>query len=532
MRNVIRFPRDQQLLLPVDMTEWLSEDDPVFFIMDIISNLDLHEMYEVYREDGMGGAFFDPEVMLGIILYAYSRGEYSTRRIERACRYDVGFRVISRNLTPDHTTISRFLKRFKDQIPSIAQQVTQLLHEAGIIRIGILAIDGTKIKANAALSANKTGTYLEEQITQSIERTMEIDAWEDREYGVDTLGDELPVHLRTHKQRREQLKNALERLKNRQAEEVHAYKERIEEREREEQETGKKRRGRKPKPPGDTRQLSERINTTDPDSAVMKNHQGFFQGYNGQVLVNEDQYILSFDLTNAQNDVHQLHPLVSRFMDSLGTGFPQQPHWIIGDAGYYSYENVVSGSPQCPDLVLATRRERDCFPHSHADESLLLIEGIWRSLCRGDTPCYSLLRAAARWIMDTLWWIDEDCISPPACVRLIMEARVRSPAGSEIYRKRKVMVEPVFGRMKEFLRFRQFHHRGIELCKAEFALVCSTLNVLKAKSQWGTLKLKEKIRHLVGRGTWNYPGFGMRRTGGQLLFGLPVISCSHSGFCL
>lgn len=498
MRNVIRFPRDQQLLLPVDMTEWLQEDDPVFFIMDVVSSLDLHEMYEVYREDGIGGAFFDPEVMLCIILYAYSRGEYSTRQIERACRYDVGFRVVSRNLNPDHTTISRFLKRFKDQIPPIAHQITQLLHEAGIIKIGILAIDGTKIKANAALSANKTGKYLEEQIAQLIQRTFEIDAQEDQEFGVDARGDELPAHLRTRKQRHEQLKSALERLKERQEDEEQAYKERLEEREKEEQETGKKKRGKKPKPPKDTAFSSGKINITDPDSSVMKNRHGFLQGYNGQILVNEDQYILSFDVTGAPNDIHQLHPLIDQYMDTLGAVSSQKPHWIVGDAGYFSYENVIGGLPHWPDLMMATRRERDCYQHSDLDVSLLFIEGIWKSLRHGEMPGYSLLRAVARCIMDTLGSVEENFASPPAGVRMIMEAIVRSPAGLEIYRKRKVMPEPVFGRMKEILRFKQFHCRGIEACKAEWALICSTMNILKARSQSGRSRLSEYLKKSVG----------------------------------
>jgi len=498
MRNVIRFPRDQRLLLPVDMAEWLQEDDPVFFIMDVVSNLDLHEMYEVYREDGIGGAFFDPEVMLCIILYAYSRGEYSTRQIERACRYDVGFRVISRNLNPDHTTISRFLKRFKDQIPRIAQQVTRLLHEAGIIKIGILAIDGTKIKANAALSANKTGKYLEDQLAQSIQRTMEIDAREDREFGIDSRGDELPEHIRSRKQRQEVLERARERLKERQEAEVQAYKERLEERRQEEQETGKKKRGRKPKPPTDPGSSSEKINTTDPDSSVMKNHHNFIQGYNGQILVNDDQYILAHDVTGAQNDVHQLHPLINQYMDILGGITSQKPYCVLGDAGYFSYENVIGGLPHWPDLILATRKERDCYQQSDLDEPLLLIEGIWKSLRQGEMPGYSLLRAVARCIMDTLGWTDENITSPPVCVRMIMEALVRSPAGSEIYRKRKVMPEPVFGRMKGILRFSQFHRRGIDLCKAEWALLCSAMNIMKARSQGGKKKLSEYAKNQLG----------------------------------
>ena len=480
MQNIIRFPRDQQLLLPIDMKEWLPENDPAFFIMDIVSSLDLHEMYEVYREDGMGGAFFDPEVMLGILLYAYSRGEYSTRRIERACRYDVGFRVVSRNLTPDHTTISRFLKRFQSQITPVCHQITTLLKEAGVIKVGILAIDGTKIKANASLSANKTGKYLEEQLAQAIQRTMETDAREDLEYGIDSRDDELPAHLQTRKQRREHLERALTRLKERLAEEKQRYEKHLEEREREEQESGKKKRGRKPKPPVEAGRSSEKINITDPDSSVMNGRQGFIQGYNGQILVNEDQFIVSFDVTSAQNDVHQLHPLVSQYMSVFSNPDQQIPHCVIGDAGYYSYANVVDSDPHWPDLILATRKERERFHPNNQDEVFLIIDTIWKALRQGQFPCYSQLRAVARCVMDTMGWIEEEIASPPSCVRRIMDAIVRSPSGSIVYRLRKVLPEPVFGRVKENLRFRQFQRRGIDACRADWALVCASLNILKA----------------------------------------------------
>lgn len=231
----------------------------------------------------------------------------------------------------------------------------------------------------------------------------------------------------------------------------------------------------------------------------MKNHDGFLQGYNGQILVNEDQYILSFDLTSAQNDVHQLHPLISKFMNTLGAVSSQKPHCIIGDAGYFSYDNVIGGSALWPDLLIATSRERDCYQHSDLDGSLLFIEGIWKSIRQSEMPGYSLLRAVARCVIDTLGWMDENVASPPECAKMIMEALVRSPTGSAIYRKRKIMPEPIFGRMKEILRFKKFYRRGIDACSADWALLCSTMNILKARGQIGKVRLSKYVKIPFGR---------------------------------
>jgi transposase len=484
MQNIIRFPTDQRLLFPVDMEEWLPEDDPVYAIRDTVAALDLHEFYQVYREDGMGGAFFDPAIMLGTLLYAYSRGEYSTRRIERACRYDVGFRVISRNLTPDHTTISRFIKRFSEQIPNIAHQITAILIETEVIRVGILAIDGTKVKASASLDANMNGKALADQLADAIRETMANDAHDDP-VDADAVGINLiPASFRTRQQRREQLERAVARAKERQAErqaeETRAYEQQVQERAREEEETRTKKRGRKPQPPIAPDLSSVRVNLTDPDSAVMKGRRGFLQGYNGQILVNEDQFILACDVTNAQNDIDQLHPLLSQYLEVFGGSPLPKPTWVLGDAGYFSADVVVEAPPAWPDLLLATRKERGLPPDRTPNPTLLIVESLWKALRQDCLPCGSLLRAGARCVMDTMGWEEGTVVSPAAAVRKVMEALVRSPFGSTIYRRRKIMPEPVFGRLKENLRFRQFHHRGLAACRAEWALVCSTMNIMKA----------------------------------------------------
>ena len=166
---------EQQYLLPVNIKEWLPEDDFSHIIIDIVSVLDLSEVYSAHREDGQGAAFYQPEIMTGIALYSYVRGARSSREIERLCKYDVGYRIVSRNSYPDHTTISRFFQKYGSTLGSLFVQILRLMNEAGIVSNKVLALDGTKIKANASLSANMTYEKLEAAITSRINEILSKD---------------------------------------------------------------------------------------------------------------------------------------------------------------------------------------------------------------------------------------------------------------------------------------------------------------------------------------------------------------------
>lgn len=179
-QNIIkRTDIHQKLLLPVDMTEWLSDDDVVYAITDTLPLLDLSDFYTEYRKDGIGGSFYDPVCMLGILMYALVRGERSSRKIELACRFDIGYRIAGQNIQPDHTTIFRFRERFTPQLKDIFRQFSGLLIRSGVTSLGIIALDGTKIGANASLSANRKAKWLTKQLADAMVEEFEEGLLED-----------------------------------------------------------------------------------------------------------------------------------------------------------------------------------------------------------------------------------------------------------------------------------------------------------------------------------------------------------------
>ena len=285
---------EQQYLHPVNIKEWLPEDDFSHIIIDIVSVLDMSEVYSTHREDGQGATFYQPEIMTGIALYSYVRGARSSREIERLCKYDVGYRIVSRNSYPDHTTISRFYQKYGSTLGSLFVQILRLMNEAGIVSNKVLALDGTKLKANASLSANMTYEKLEAAITSRINEILSKDVEEDALYGSDQSGDEVPDSLRTRAERLCRFRAAKQRLDNEQNTHSDGANEKIQSREDEETETGRKKRGRKPKLPQKTPAPEKVANTTDPDSSIMKSGTSHIQGYNAQAFANQDGIIPSW----------------------------------------------------------------------------------------------------------------------------------------------------------------------------------------------------------------------------------------------
>lgn len=298
--------REQLMLLPPRVDEWLADDHLALFIVDVVDQFDLDAFFAAYRDDGWGRSAYHPQMMVSLLVYAYCLGVLSSRQIEKACRDDLAFRVICANQVPDHTTICRFRQTFEQELKGLFVQTLALCAEAGLAEVGMVAIDGTKMEADAALRSNRTYqaicAELEERVAKLLAEADEIDAAEDARFG-ERRGDELPEALVDRDERLARLAEAKRQLEAKQAAERQAYEAHLAEREAIEGQRGSKLRGRKPKDPGDRPPDDAKANVTDPDSRIMKNAKGFVQGYNGQAVVNEHQVAIACHLTQDANDV-------------------------------------------------------------------------------------------------------------------------------------------------------------------------------------------------------------------------------------
>jgi len=362
---------------------------------------------------------------------------------------DIAFRVICANHVPDHATIARFRQNNERGLKELFCEVLRLCAEAGLLKVGLLALDGTKIRARASLEANRTYDYLREEVRGWLAEAKETDAGEDRLWGTDGRGDELPPELRRSEDRRRRIKECLERLDReaRQAEEER--RRRMGEREEEERRQGKKKRGRKPKSPeevGAEKKRKAKANLTDPDSRIMKTRSGYIQGYNAQAMVTEDQVIVAAELTPKENDLGQLHPMIEQAKENLArVVFSERIGVVVADAGYFSEDNLKRERERGggPELLIATRKDRE-----------------QRAEPQGPEP-------------------EKDALPENATERRKMEHKLRTEEGRAVYKKRGQMVEPVFGQIKEGRGFRVFSRRGHPACRSEWIFVCAVHNLLK-----------------------------------------------------
>ena len=441
-QNFVACDRQQQYLMPPSIAEWLPEGHLAWFVLDAVSEMDLSAFYARYRHDGWGRAAYDPAMMVGLTLYAYCLGERSSRRIERRLHEDVAFRVVAANQTPDHTTIARFRQHNEEALAGLLTECLRLCASAGLGRVGLVAIDGTKMGAAASLSANRTRAAIEEHVRRILTEAAETDAAEDALYGEEVRGDELPPELRDRASRLARLKEAKRRLAEEDAARRSAHEERLAERARIEQERGRKLRGRKPKAPQPDPAAT--ANTTDPDSRIQKTGQGYLQGYNGQLAVSEDQIILAAELTQAENDVAQLHPMIAATERSLHeAGAPAAIGVVVADAGYMSDENLDGHDPAGPELLIAAASRR----RQHAARKE-------KGTPRGRIP-------------------------KDATARERMERTLLTTRGRALYRMRAQTVEPVFGQIKDPRGIRRFMRRGLPACQSEWKLIAATHNLLK-----------------------------------------------------
>ncbi len=419
---------EEDLLLPPSLRDWLPEKHLAYFVSDVVDNLDLSAMDAVYGNEKRGQPPYDPLMMTKVLVYGYCVGVFSSRRIERRLVEDIAFRVLAADNQPNFRTISDFRKIHLKTLEGLFEQVLKIALEAGAMQVGRVALDGTKVKANA--SKHKAMSYdrmvekekqLKAEVKQLLGQAEAADAEEDARYGKDRGGDELPAELERRETRLKKIKEAKRALEERARQKAAAE-------------------GSDPKQA--KAKEKDQYNFTDPESRIMKGADGFVQAFNAQAAVEPDwQLIVGQTVTQAANDKEQLTPMVEVIEQQSG----QRPEEVLADSGYCSEKNLEAlesaGNPERRiEGYIATERQK---------------HGEHREPC----PKGPLPKDATR--------VDR------------MRRKLKTKAGKAVYAARKAIVEPVFGQIKQARGFRQFLLRGIEKVRGEWALVCLTHNILK-----------------------------------------------------
>ena len=431
----------------------LPEGDVVFFLLDMVPKLDLRRFYTPYEDETRGAPPFDPAMMVCLLLYAYCVGVFSSRKIAQACERNLAFVAIVGADRPDFRTISDFRKLHLEAFRDVFGQVLRVAGEAGLVKLGNVATDGTKIQGNA--SRHKAMSYgymrkeadrVREDIEALVTQAHQHDAEDDAALG-SRRGDELPAELARREDRLATIEAAMRRLEARAKAEADAERQRRAEVEAERQRLGTPRRGKAPKPVDETPDDKTQTNFTDPELQIMRtNNKGWEYCGNAQASVDAaHQIIVACDVTAESNDKQQAEPMAQLTVASLEQAGIVPPKDATGtaqkipatyDSGYYSAAAVAAVEQLGFEPYMATARQRH-----HAPEA--------------ESP--ALLATAQERIA----------------------AKVRTPEGRAVYARRKVIVEPVFGQSKEGRGFRRFLLRGLDNIRGEWRLVCVTHNLLK-----------------------------------------------------
>ena len=448
---------NQALLLPPSLHDWLPEKHLARFLVDVVDALDLGAVYESYEEkDGRGQAAYDPAMMVRVLLYGYCMGSYSSRKIQAKTYEDVAFRYLAADEHPDHSTLAEFRKRHVEALAGLFCQALQLCAKAGLVKLGHVAIDGSKIQGNA--SKHKAMSYermsegekkLQAEVAGLLQRAESVDAAEDEKYGKEQTGEELPAELAQRESRLAKIRAAkaeLEAEAKQKAEEKKAAAEaQIRQRQEQAARTGKKVSGREPQVPDPEQAVPDpkaQRNFTDPESRIMPDggHKGsFVQGYNAQIAVDgEAQVIVAAEVTQQSNDKQQLVPMVEQVKQNVGA----QPQAVSADNGYWNGKQVGEVQGRGIDLHVATGKQKYGDPSTAGDED-------------------AMESTAEAGLMEQ------------------MKQKLKTQAGQDLYRMRKAIVEPVFGQIKEWRGFRRFLLRGLQKVRAEWKLICLTHNLLK-----------------------------------------------------
>lgn len=404
---------EQDLLLPPSLGDWLPENHLAYFVSDVIDQLDLSAIEGYYEQEERGYPPYHPRMMTKILVYGYCVGVFSSRKLEKRLQEDVGFRVLAAGNEPDFRTISDFRKIHLAALEGLFRQVLRMALQLGAMKLGRVAIDGSKMKANA--SKHKAMSYrrmkedekrLREEVRRLLERAEAIDAAEDAEYGPDYRGDELPAELGRREERLRRIREAKQALEERARAEAEAEG-------KDEEEPEKV----KPK-------ATAQFNFSDPESRIMKGPDTFVQGYNVQIAVEPMlQLIVGQGVTQEANDKKQLLPMLEKVKQQSG----QKPSAVLADNGYFSEENLRGAAKMRVEAYMAVNKQK----HNQMV-----------------SPC------------------PRGPIPKRATLLERMQRKLQTVAGQAIYARRKVIVEPVFGQIKQRQGFRQFLLRGFRRCKA------------------------------------------------------------------
>jgi transposase len=496
-QNFLPVDREQVLLMPPSLADWLPGDHFAWFVLEAVKEMDLDAFYSAYRVDGHGRAAHDPTMMVALLVYAYARGERSSRRIERACVEDVACRVIAANRKPDHATIARFRRRHEAALAGLFVEVLRLCAEAGLAKVGMIAVDGSKLSANASQESSFDYERIAREILAEAAR---IDEAEDELYG-EARGDELPEQLRTPEGRRAALREAkrklreragaqeadepvgvevsldpaaivagqsgrdgwhrearhqLERQREQEARPVPATRTcRLLEAERRLQEnlealrlanqryeqyraTGRMKDGRRfggpPKPFVPPEVPGGKINLSDPDSGSMKTLRGHMQGYNAQIATNERQIVLAAEITNVAPDFGTLEPMVNAALRELeAAGIDERPEVVLADAGYWHQRQMENVINRGMQVLI---------------------------------PPDAAKRKGARPGWEGGYYAH-------------MRRVLATDSGGGLYKRRQTMIEPVFAHMKFNRGILRFMRRGRPAVRSEWRLIAATHNLLK-----------------------------------------------------
>jgi transposase len=354
--NFLRGDRDQPFLLPPDLRDWLPEDHLAWFILDVTDQLDLAPFLRSYRADGHGHPAYDPKTLLGVLLCAYATGVRSSRQIQRRCTEDLAYRVLAGNQLPDHVTIARFRVRHQQALADFLVQSLKLCAAAGLLRLGVVALDGTKVAANAANTASHTLDKIEAQVAEILRQAAEADQREDLQHG-NAREDELPAELASKACRLARLRQAKALLEAEAAERQRRYQQRVAELAAAARAKGKQPRAHiKPRRRDEAPNPKATANTTDPDSRFMHTQRGSIQGYNAQAVTTCEQVIVAAELTQQANDLQQLAPMLAATTATLDTaGVPQRPGRVLADCGYWTIANLTQ-LPDAPELLIPPAR--------------------------------------------------------------------------------------------------------------------------------------------------------------------------------
>jgi transposase len=519
---------DQLLLMPPSLREWLPEDHLAFFVADVVAELDLAGFYGVYRADGRGGAVYDPAMMLSVLVYAYCTGERSSRRIERRLADDVAYRVLAANQRPDHATLARFRRRHQDAIAGLFGQVLGLCVKAGLVETGLVAIDGTKIAADASFFANRRRDDLAAEILAEAEA---VDAAEDERFG-DRRGDEMAGEWAGGRDRRARIRAALDEL---QAHRGDDFETRMAERAAKEKASGRKLTGPKPSAHKSRPARPRRANTTDPHSRIIATGaKGVLQGYNAQAAATVGQIVVAAEVTATTNDQPHFVPMATAVKDNLArAGVHDGAVGVfVADAGYWTAANASTDVGA--QVLIATRKSAWRKADKPDDDKLAVLARVNRGEL-SQRQAGEILGVSHTWVHDMTkryfgregqrltpnaepepeQWLpvieqlargeisrraarDELNISDtrakamlahvrgeavdPTIARRVMDAKLAEPDNLELYRKRQHSIEPVFGNIKANLGYRRFSRRGLPAVTSEWRLICAAHNLLKLRA--------------------------------------------------